>query len=145
MAWYYRGAGLIAVGTLVINLLVLLATLSLFGATLTLPGLAGLALTIGIAVDSNVIIFERIRDELRNGYDIHAAITAGFDNALSAILDTNLTALVTGVILYFFGTGPIRGFAVTLSIGVLTTIFAAVFVAKIVFDVLDDKGKPIKF
>jgi preprotein translocase subunit SecD len=134
MAWYYRKAGFVAMGTLALNVVLILACLSFFGATLTLPGLAGVALTIGMAVDSNVIIFERIRDELRNGASRDAAVAGGFDKAWSAIIDTNVTGLVSGLILYMLGTGPIRGFAVTLCIGVITTMFCAVFVAKIAFD-----------
>ena len=136
MVWYYRLSGVVAVFTLFVNVLVLLACLSLFGAAITLPGLAGLALTIGIAVDSNVIIFERIRDELKQGLGMTTAVDRGFSKAFSAILDTNITGLLTGIILYVFGTGPVRGFAVTLSIGVLTTIIGAVFVAKFCFDYL---------
>jgi preprotein translocase subunit SecD len=139
MMVYYKKSGFIAVITLLINLFLLVAALSLFGATLTLPGLAGLALTLGIAVDSNVIIFERIRDELRNGMSGSGAIAQGFDKAFSAIFDMNLTGLVTGIILYIFGTGPVRGFAVTLSLGVLTTLFAATFAAKLFFDIIDVK------
>lgn len=141
MLWYYRMSGVIAVVTLGLNLLFLLAALALFGATLTLPGLAGLALTVGMAVDSNVIIFERIRDEVRSGAGKRAAVDAGFNKALSAIIDTNVTGLLTGVILYAFGTGPIRGFAVTLSIGVITTMFCAVFAARVGFDLLRVEGK----
>lgn len=144
MCLYYKKAGWVAVGTLALNLLLILACLSFFGATLTLPGLAGLALTIGMAVDSNVIIFERIRDELKNGASRDAAVEGGFGKAWSAILDTNVTGLVSGLLLYAVGTGPIRGFAVTLSIGVITTMFCAVFVAKIAFDYFslrDREGK----
>jgi preprotein translocase subunit SecD len=117
-----------------------LASLSLFGATLTLPGLAGLALTIGMAVDSNVIIFERIRDELKRGMSINHSVSAGFTKAFSAILDSNVAALIAGLLLFAAGTGPVKGFAVTLSLGVLTTIFGAVFVAKLAFDVLLNRG-----
>lgn len=141
MCIYYRRAGWIAVATLALNLVLILACLSFFGATLTLPGLAGLALTIGMAVDSNVIVFERIRDELKNGASRDAAVQGGYDKAWSAILDTNITGLVSGLLLYMFGTGPIRGFAVTLSIGVLTTMFCAVFVSRIAFDYFSLKDK----
>lgn len=140
MAWYYRTAGLIAGFSLLINLFFLLAALSLFGATLTLPGLAGLALTIGMAVDSNVIIFERIRDELKRGMSINHSVSAGFTKAFSAILDSNVAALIAGLLLFAVGTGPVKGFAVTLSLGVLTTIFGAVFVAKLAFDLLLNRG-----
>ena len=107
---------------------------------MTLPGLAALALTIGVAVDSNVIIFERIKDELYNGANRDAAIRLGFDKAYSAILDANLAALFVGLILYFLGTGPVKGFAVTLSIGVCTTMFCAVFASRIAFDGLKLSG-----
>jgi len=141
MVFYYLKSGVIAVGTLVLNAVIMVACLSLFGATLTLPGLAGLALTIGMAVDSNVIIFERIRDEIRRGATRNAAVATGFDKAFGAIFDANVTTLLAGVLLYYFGTGAIRGFAVTLSIGVLTTLFCAVFVARLCFDAFSLKGK----
>jgi preprotein translocase subunit SecD len=141
MVVYYAKSGVVAVGTLLLNALLMVGSLSLFGATLTLPGLAGLALTIGMAVDSNVIIFERIRDELRNGSSRDLAVHTGFDKAFSAIFDSNITTLLAGAILYFFGTGAIRGFAVTLSVGVLTTLFCAVFVARLMFDRFELQGK----
>ena len=140
MGYYYRKSGWIAVGTLALNMVLILAFLSAFGATLTLPGLAGLALTIGMAVDSNVIIFERIRDELRIGSSRDAAVRAGFDKALSAILDSNITTFLSGAILYFLGTGPIRGFAVTLCVGILTTVFCATFAARLAFDFFELKS-----
>jgi len=141
MVVYYGKSGLVAVGTLVLNAVLMVACLSLFGATLTLPGLAGLALTIGMAVDSNVIIFERIRDELRSGVSRDLAVHTGFDKAFSAIFDSNLTTLLAGAILYYFGTGPVRGFAVTLSVGIVTTLFCAVFVARWCFEAFALKGK----
>ena len=139
--WYYRKSGWVAVASLVVNLFLILAALSAFGATLTLPGLAGLALTVGMAVDSNVIIFERIRDELRNGCTRDAAVAAGFEKALSAIVDSNVTTLLAGLVLYFLGTGAIRGFAVTLSIGIVTTLYCAVFVSRLGFDIFPLHGK----
>lgn len=141
MIFYYKKSGLIAVGTLAVNILLVLAGLSALGATLTLPGLAGLALTVGMAVDANVIIFERIREELRAGASRDSAVISGFEKALSAIIDSNLTTLLAGIILYYFGSGPIRGFAVTLSIGILTTIFCATFVSRLAFDYFPLKGK----
>lgn len=141
MACYYRKSGVVAVFSLALNLVLLLACLSAFGATLTLPGLAGLALTVGMAVDSNVIIFERIRDELRNGSSRDAAVRGGFDKALSAIMDSNLTTLLSAALLYWFGTGPVRGFAVTLAVGIVTTVFCATFVSRLAFDSLQLKGK----
>ena len=140
MTLYYKKAGLVASLILAINVVFVLAGLSAFGATLTLPGLAGLALTVGMAVDANVISFERIREELRNGVTRDKAVEAGFSKALSAILDSNLTTLLIGFILYYFGTGPIKGFAVTLSIGVITTVFCATFVARLAFDTMKLKG-----
>lgn len=141
MLYYYRKAGMVAVGNLLLNLIYLMALLSAFGATLTLPGLAGLALTIGMAVDSNVIIFERIRDELRLGATRDAAVVAGFDKALSAIIDSNVTTLLAGLLLYYFGTGPIRGFAVTLCIGIATTIYCATVVSRLAFDYFSLRSK----
>jgi preprotein translocase subunit SecD len=141
MVFYYAKSGLVAVFTLALNAFLMIACLSLFGATLTLPGLAGLALTIGMAVDSNVIIFERIRDEIRNGVSRDLAVHTGFDKAFGAIFDSNITTLLAGAILYYFGTGPIRGFAVTLSVGIATTLFCAVFVARLCFDYFELKGK----
>ncbi len=141
MVIYYGKSGVIAVGTLLLNAVLMVACLSLFGATLTLPGLAGLALTIGMAVDSNVIIFERIRDELRAGVSRDLAVHSGFDKAFSAIFDSNITTLLAGAILYYFGTGPVRGFAVTLSVGIITTLFCAVFVARLCFEAMSLKGK----
>jgi preprotein translocase subunit SecD len=140
MLIYYKKSGILASATLLLNVLLVLAALSAFGATLTLPGLAGLALTVGMAVDSNVIIFERIREELKKGASRDAAVATGFEKALTAIIDSNLTTLLAGFILYYFGSGPIKGFAVTLSIGILTTIFCATFVSRLGFDALQLKG-----
>lgn len=140
MIFYYKKSGIVAVSTLALNVLLVMGALSAFGATLTLPGLAGLALTIGMAVDANVIIFERIREELRNGSGRDAAVKAGFGRALSAIVDSNLTTLLAGLILYYFGTGSIRGFAVTLSVGILTTFYCATFVSRLAFDSLQLKS-----
>jgi preprotein translocase subunit SecD len=136
MLVYYRLAGLIADVALVLNLLILLACMAAFGATLTLPGLAGIALTIGMAVDTNVLIFERIREELRLGKPPRAAIEAGFARAFRAIIDTHVTVLVTAAILYNFGTGPVRGFAVSLFVGLAASLFTAVFFTRLLFDVV---------
>ncbi len=135
MIIYYKKSGALAVGTLVLNLVLMLALLAMFKATLTLPGLAGLALTLGMAVDANVIIYERIRDEVKIGGTRDAAVNAGFHKAWSAIIDSNLTTLISGLILLFLGTGPIKGFAVTLCVGIATTIYSAVFVSRLGFDV----------
>jgi protein-export membrane protein SecD len=117
-----------------------------FQATLTLPGIAGLILTIGMAVDSNVLIYERIREELSGGKPIRTAIEIGYKKALSAIIDSHVTSVITGIILYQFGTGPIQGFALTLIIGLVANLFTAIIITRIVFDVMTEKGKTnIKF
>jgi preprotein translocase subunit SecD len=125
MAFYYRVFGLVAVAVLVANVVLITALLSLFGAALTLPGIAGIVLTVGMAVDANILIYERIREELRNGLTPLAAIHGGFEHALSAIIDANITTLIAAVMLFAFGTGPIRGFAVVLFLGILTSLFTA--------------------
>src|SRR5436853_787950 len=117
MLLYFRLSGLIVVVALVFNLMILLASMAAFGATLTLPGIAGIALTIGMAVDTNILIFERIREELGVGKSIRAAIQAGFSRAFRTIIDTHVTVLVTALILYQFGTGAVKGFAVSLFVG----------------------------
>lgn len=126
MTWRYKNFGLIATAALAANVVLLIAALSMLQATLTLPGIAGIVLTMGMAVDANVLIYERIREELRNGNSPQAAIHAGFDRAFDTILDSNLTTLIAAIMLFGFGTGPIKGFAVTLSIGILTSMFTAV-------------------
>jgi len=136
MMVYYRLSGLIADVALVLNLVILLACMAAFGATLTLPGIAGIALTIGMAVDTNVLIFERIREELRVGKTPRAAIEAGFHRALRTIIDTHLTVMVTAAILYNFGTGPVKGFAVSLFVGLGASLFTAYFFTRLVFDLL---------
>ena len=125
MAIYYSAFGLVADLVLVCNVVLLTACLSLFGAALTLPGIAGIVLTVGMAVDANILIYERIREELRHGNSPHASIKAGFEKAFSAILDANVTTLIAGLVLFLFGTGPIKGFAVVLSLGIGTTLFTA--------------------
>ena len=130
MLIYYRGSGLVAIVALAFNMLIVLGGLAGFGATLTLPGIAGLVLTIGMAVDANVLIFERIREELRNGRRVWTAIENGYSRAFWTILDANLTTFAVALALYNFGTGPIRGFAVTLSIGILASFFTAIVVTK---------------
>ncbi|MEZ4280636.1 MAG: protein translocase subunit SecD [Myxococcota bacterium] len=131
---YYRISGLIAGISLVSNLLLLLGLMSLFEATLTMPGIAGLVLTIGMAVDANVLVFERIREELRQGRAVRAAIATGFQKATWTVLDANITTLITAIILFEYGTGPIKGFAVTLSVGIVTSVFAALVVSRLIFD-----------
>jgi len=132
---YYRMAGVYASIALAANLFMLLGIMSLFGATLTLPGFAGLVLTVGMAVDANVIIFERIREELRAGKLPRAGIATGFNKALWTILDANFTTMITALVLFEYGTGPIKGFAVTLSIGVVTSVFAALVITRLLFDI----------
>lgn len=134
VAIYYQVSGLIAVVSLILNVLFVLAILVGLEATLTLPGIAGIALTVGIAVDSNVVIYERIREELASGKRPSGAIEAGFQKAFRTILDANVTNAVAAIVLLMYGTGPIKGFAVTLLIGIVTTLFTAVFVCKVIFD-----------
>jgi preprotein translocase subunit SecD len=136
MIVYYRLSGLIADVALGLNLLILLACMAAFGATLTLPGIAGIALTIGMAVDSNILIFERIREELKVGKTPRSAIDAGFARAFRTIIDTHVTVLVTAAILYNFGTGPVKGFAVSLFVGLSASLFTAVFFTRLLFDLL---------
>ena len=134
MIAYYKGAGLVAVVALVFNVFFMVALLAGFQAVLTLPGIAGIVLTIGMAVDANVLINERIREELRAGRAVRSAVEAGYQNALPAILDSNITTFLSGVILFQFGTGPIKGFAVTLCLGILTTVITAVYLTRIYYD-----------
>ena len=136
MAAYYRLGGLIADFALLLNVVLIMAALAAFGATLTLPGIAGIILTIGMAVDANVLIFERIREELRLGKTPRAAVEGGFGKAMVTILDANVTTLIAALVLFQFGTGPIRGFAVTLSIGIVASMFTAIFVSRLIFDYL---------
>ncbi len=133
MLIYYRGSGVNAVVALILNMILMLAGLIVFGATLTLPGIAGIILTIGMAVDSNVLIFERIREELRSGKTIPSAVDLGFQRAFITIIDTHVTTIVSSLFLFVFGTGPIRGFAVTLVIGLLVNLFSAVYVSRTIF------------
>lgn len=133
MLIYYRGSGINAVIALVLNLLLTLAALIVFDSTLTLPGIAGLILGIGMAVDSNVLIFERMREELRAGHPVASAVELGFDRAFITIIDTHITTIISSVILYMYGSGPIRGFAVTLILGLLINLFSAVFVSRTIF------------
>ncbi len=136
MALYYRGAGLAANLAVVLNMLFILAVLAAFGATLTLPGIAGIILTIGMAVDANVIIFERIREELHEGRGVRAAVAAGYEKATWTILDANITTFITAAVLYSYGSGPIKGFAVTLMIGILTSVVTALVFTRLLFDYL---------
>ena len=141
MLVYYRFGGLVASLALIFDLIIILAVLAGFNATLTLPGIAGLILTIGMAVDANVLIFERIREELRFGKTLRAAIDTGYNRAFSTIIDANITTFITAVVLFQFGTGPIKGFAVTLSIGLATSMFTAIYVTRVIFDLWTSRKK----
>jgi len=147
MIFYYGKAGVIADFALIVNLLFIFGILTAFGAVLTLPGIAGIILTIGIAVDANVIIYERIKEELNLGKGLKASIKYGFsyDGAFSAILDANVTSLLTGVILYVFGTGPVKGFAYTFIVGIITSLFTAIFITRLLIDWYANKGKIFTF
>jgi preprotein translocase subunit SecD len=136
MLIYYRGAGINADIGLLLNLVILLGFLGFSGATLTLPGIAGVILTIGMGVDSNVLIFERIREELRAGKTPTSAVDQGFSRAWLTIVDTHVTTIVSAAILFIFGTGPVRGFAVTLTFGLLANLFTAVYVSRLIFDAI---------
>jgi len=145
MLIYYRGSGVNAVIALLLNMVLMMAGLILFGATLTLPGIAGMILTIGMAVDSNVLIFERIREEMRSGKTIPSAIDQGFARAFVTIIDTHVTTIVSSLFLYAFGAGPIRGFAVTLVLGLLVNLFSAVYVSRTIFMwLLSRKGRRVE-
>lgn len=145
MIFYYNKSGLIADLALFTNIFFLLGVLASLGAVLTLPGIAGIVLTLGMAVDANVIIYERIKEEIRAGKGIRLAISDGYKNAYSAIIDGNVTTLLTGIVLYTFGTGPVQGFATTLIIGLLTSLFTAIFVSRMIFVYLLDHNKKITF
>ncbi len=134
MVVYYRRSGINAVIALFLNLIILVAVLSYFGLVLTLPGIAGIVLTIGMAVDANVLIFERIREELKAGKAVIAALNAGFGKAFLTIIDTNLTTIIAAAFLFAFGRGPVRGFAITLAVGLLANLFTSVFVSRLIFD-----------
>ena len=145
MILFYRGAGFVADIALLTNVLFLFGTLAAFGATLTLPGIAGLVLTLGMAVDANVIIYERIKEELKAGKGLSKAVTDGYKNAYSAIIDGQVTTLLTGIVLAVFGSGPIKGFATTLIIGIVTSVITSIFVTRIIIDDRVNKGKNITF
>jgi preprotein translocase subunit SecD len=144
MAIYYRLSGVMADVAVIMNVLLIVATLILFGATLTMPGIAGIILTVGMSVDANVIINERIREEIRAGNSAKAALETGYHKALWTVLDANITTAISGIVLLQYGTGPIKGFAVTLLIGIVFSVFTAVYVTKWVFEYLMSKGKLTK-
>ena len=143
-AVYYRMFGVITGMALLFNLLIVVAVMSIFGATMTLPGFAGLVLSIGLSVDANVLINERIREELRAGVPPKTAIVSGYDKAGGTILDANLTAIIAGIALYAFGTGPLKGFAVTLVIGVLASMFTAITVSRAIVTLVYARRKKLK-
>lgn len=142
---YYSKAGLIADIALFTNVILLFGTLTSFGAVLTLPGIAGIVLSLGMAVDANVLIYERIKEELRAGKSQRIAVTEGYKNALSAIIDGQLTTMITGIVLFIFGSGPVQGFATTLIIGIITSLFTSIFVSRLIIERLLDKGKKISY
>ena len=145
MLFFYQGAGVAADIALLTNVVLLFGVLSAFGAVLTLPGIAGLVLTLGMAVDANVIIYERIKEELKAGKGLSKAVADGYKNAYSAIIDGQVTTLLTGIVLFFFGSGPIKGFATTLIIGIITSVFTSIFVTRLIFEGRIKRGKNITF
>lgn len=145
MIFYYNKAGYVANLALITNMFLIFGVLASLGAVLTLPGIAGIVLTIGMSVDANVLIYERIREELRQGKGLRLAVADGYKNAYSAIIDANVTTILTGVILYYFGSGPIQGFATTLIIGIITSLFSAIFITRIVFERMLDTKKDVAF
>ncbi|MBQ1619316.1 MAG: protein translocase subunit SecD, partial [Bacteroidales bacterium] len=145
MILFYKGAGVIADIALLSNVVLLFGTLAAFGAVLTLPGIAGLVLTLGMAVDANVIIYERVKEELKAGKGLSKAVADGYRNAYSAIIDGQLTTLLTGLILFFFGSGPVKGFATTLIIGIITSVLTSIFITRLIIDDRIAKGKNVTF
>lgn len=145
MIFFYSGAGFVADIALLCNVLLLFGTLVSFGAVLTLPGIAGLVLTMGMAVDANVIIYERVKEELAAGKGLSKAIADGYSNAYSAIIDGQVTTLLTGIVLFIFGSGPVQGFATTLIIGIITSVVTSIFITRIIFDDRVSKGKNVSF
>jgi preprotein translocase subunit SecD len=134
MLFYYRLAGVNATIAMILNIVILLGAIAYFGVTMTLPGIAAVTLTIGVGIDSNVLIFERIREEIRAGKTMHSAVTASFDRVFITLIDTHLAALISAAFLFLFGTGPIKGFAVTLVIGLVSNMFTSMFVSRTLFD-----------
>ncbi|MBO4447028.1 MAG: protein translocase subunit SecD, partial [Bacteroidales bacterium] len=145
MIFFYKGAGLVADFALLTNVLLLFGTLASFGAVLTLPGIAGLVLTMGMAVDANVIIYERIKEELAAGKGVRKAVEDGYRNAYSAIIDGQVTTLLTGIVLFVFGSGPVKGFATTLIIGIVTSVITSIFITRLIIDSRIEKGKNVSF
>jgi preprotein translocase subunit SecD len=144
MMFYYRLSGVNAVVALILNIIILMGALAYFGASLTLPGIAGIILTVGMSVDANVLVFERIREELSQGKSVLSSIASGFSRAFRTILDANITTIIAAIFLFQFGTGPLRGFAVTLIIGISASMFTAVFVSRLIFDLSHGKKKKVE-
>jgi preprotein translocase subunit SecD len=144
MMFYYRLSGVNAVVALILNIIILLGALAYFEASLTLPGIAGIILTVGMSVDANVLVFERIREELSQGKSVLSSIASGFSRAFRTILDANITTIIAAIFLFQFGTGPLRGFAVTLIIGISASMFTAVFVSRLIFDLSHAKKKKVE-
>ena len=145
MMLFYNKAGMVASIALVANLFFLFGVLASFGAVLTLPGIAGIVLTMGMAVDANVLIYERVKEELRGGKGLSLAVNEGYKNAMSAIIDSNVTTIITGIVLFVFGNGPVQGFATTLIIGILTSLFTSLFITRLIFTGMLSRGKNIRF
>ena len=145
MVVYYRTGGAVADIAVVFCLLIVLSVLAAFQGTLTLPGIAGIILTLAVAVDANVLIYERIREEQETGKTMRAAIDAGYAKAWTAIFDSNLTTFITAVILYQFGTGPVQGFALTLMIGIVASMFSSIFITRVIFEIMTEKYGTISF
>ncbi len=145
MLFFYNTAGMTANIALICNVFLLFGVLASFGAVLTLPGIAGIVLTMGMAVDANVIIYERVKEEIRSGKGLSLAISEGYRNAMSAIIDSNITTIITGIVLFVFGTGPVQGFATTLIIGILTSLFTSIFITRLIFEARLKKGRKIRF
>ena len=143
MVFYYRTFGLVGNVALVMNIVLIVAVLSFLQAALTLPGIAGIVLTVGMAVDANVLIFERIREELRNGVTPIASIRGGYEKALSTIADANITTLIAAVVLFTFGTGPVKGFAITLAIGIVTSMFTAIMVTRLIVNYIYESREKV--
>jgi len=144
MVFYYRMSGLNAVVALILNIIIIMGVLAYFKANLTLPGIAGIILTVGMAVDANVLVFERIREELTQGKSVLSSIASGFSRAFRTILDANITTVIAAIFLFQFGTGPIKGFAITLIIGITASMFTAVFVSRLIFDLTVGRKKKKK-
>ena len=145
MIFFYNKAGTVASIALICNLFFLFGVLVSFGAVLTLPGIAGIVLTMGMAVDANVIIYERVKEELRMGKTLSVSVAEGYKNAMSAIIDGNVTTLITGIVLFVFGTGPVQGFATTLIIGIITSLFTAILITRLIFVGMLSREKKITF